>query len=157
MWWRRRDSLRLVKLAQCKLTSSTFGWRSESSFLYESKTPIRGYSLSWWRRRDSNPLTTIVLHEMKLGHNHDRTTTNPCRSKHLRQNAILPENRTHTPSEHSSDRRVHGKCALCVHQLEISPDLKKVIELWDDPPEAVREAVLTIVRSVRSDMWTLRN
>ncbi len=52
-----------------------------------------------------------------------------------------------TPSEQVSDPSLRQKCALCVHSLEESPALARLVKAWPGLPEPIRAAILAMIHS----------
>src|SRR5687767_4268253 len=71
-------------------------------------------------------------------------------SKHI--NALLEAvsftpQQISTPLAHQKDTSMHLECATCVqcHRPILPDDLMKVVDMWDNLPEAVKAGILAMV------------
>lgn len=94
-----------------------------------------------WRRGDSNPIQPVSC----PAQNRDNSTTN--RDAEAEKRGLGEQTRTLATQE--EDIFEHRKGAPAVHLISgVDPDLMLIQDRWPRLPEHVRQAVLTLVRSV---------
>ncbi len=103
----------------------------------------------WWRRRDSKLLQCYMLQHTEALHNHNKTSTIPCKTRHLQREEIPQKNKTLTLPEHKKDSSLHLKCAVCVHFENVPLDLKLVIDAWSELPGAIRNAIMAMIQTLK--------
>jgi len=80
-------------------------------------------------------------------HQNYRTAPKPTQNATEATSDNCPTEQKQDTSEHFPDSTLHQKCAMSVHPCQSDPELAIVMEAWAGLPDAIRSAILTLVRS----------
>jgi hypothetical protein len=80
-------------------------------------------------------------------HERNTTDTKSTQKQSLAQSANQGTKHQPNISQHQTDTFLHEKCVICVSELP--EDLARIVESWQQSPEAVRVGIVAMIQAAR--------